>query len=134
MAGVVIRPDTCGATASRPGSQYEEHRLPGHPRALGFYAQTKSPGRICALSRRQPFSRRQAVGVVAYLNTGTLTAVQFLGAVLRPLRSPSFLHCALQPAKQARSGFTDVFQVLFCMFAHDEQHEGVALKCPTRVL
>lgn len=103
----------------------------GHIEIFAFFANiSKSPGRIRALFRWPSFSRRQAVGVVAYLNTGTLTAVQFLGAVLRPLRSlfSSPVNCVQQPT----SSIAKCFPVLFVCGFHavnkawnlrDEMHE-----------
>lgn len=127
---VVIASHAAHLALSRPGSQYEDKWLPGRMPARGgrhffaFFAnKSKSPGRCGALSWRLPFSRRQAVGVVAYLNTGTLTAVNSRGVLRHWSSNPRFKFLQ-EPSR----GLSKSFEVLFCMFAHVEQRSSEGLQ------
>lgn len=94
----------------------------------------QSQGRICAIFGLLPFARCWAVSGAASANR-TLTANQFLGAILRLPRSLSVLHHALQPAKQAPSGFTKYRPVLFrLLVAHERQRNRRDMSWVTSVV
>jgi hypothetical protein len=125
MAGSAVPPLTaagqpiivCGAPAqSRPGSQYEDKWLPGRTHG-DQAAHSQSPGCSSTLFRWPSFSRRQAVGVVAYLNTGTLTANQILGAIIRLPRS-LFSHAPAQVCQDRRRCVSKKYPVLFVFGFH----------------
>lgn len=134
-AHIIIAPYAASLTQSRPGSQYDKHRLPGRMRRH-HAAQFELAGLLARASRfcRWPsFSRRQAVGVVAYLNTGTLTAVQFLGPFVAARRL--FSDALLQACKQSCSRVADRFHVLSCaLFVHDKQRIRKAMSWVTSVM
>jgi hypothetical protein len=139
-----------GAPAlSRPGSQYEEHRLPGrmrrHHAAPFSSTSVRFIGVVNAGSvNRELVSVRTRTGVAggrigtsksrhsSWANPARIV-FEFVGAVLRPLRSLSLLHRALQPAKQALDGFTDVLHVLFVCCVHDQQRSTGAVAWRTQM-